>query len=311
MSRQEHLPSMTNAMILCAGLGTRLRPLTDELPKPLVWLGDAPLVAHVVERLAQGGVRRVVINTHHLASAFHDGRLAGLPLEVGFVHEPRILGTAGGLAGAAAVVGEGDVLVWNGDILADVDVGGLLEAHRLSGALATLAVAPRHPDEARVSEGTVGLGADGAVVRLRGERFGVEVRGADFLGVHVVGARLRVDLPAEGCLVGDVYLPALRAGGKLASFAVPGGFRDLGTVDAYLDENRRWLRLTHRSAYVGEGATVDTEVEVVGSVVGARASVRGRGVLRDVVVWPGAVACAPLEGAVVMTDGRIVRPSRG
>src|SRR5215475_3749531 len=100
------------AMILAAGLGTRLRPLTDELPKPLVPVGDRPAVAHVAARLAAAGVCEAVLNTHHLASAFTPERLAGLPIAVHPIHEPEILGTAGAVANAAALLGEGPVVVW-------------------------------------------------------------------------------------------------------------------------------------------------------------------------------------------------------
>ncbi|MDI1478788.1 sugar phosphate nucleotidyltransferase [Polyangium sp. y55x31] len=299
---------MTIAMILCAGLGTRLRPITDELPKPLVWVGDRPLLAHIAERLARGGVRRAVLNTHHLADRFDARILGALPLDASIVHEPKILGTAGGVAGAAAALGPGDVLVWNGDILAEVDVAALGAAHVKAagaGALATLAVAWRHPTEARVGEGTAGIGADGSVVRLRGERFGEEVRGADFVGVQIVGERARARLPAEGCLVGDVYLPAMREGARVASFAIDGGFSDLGTATTYLEENLRWIAA--HGSFVGRDVHVEPAVSVATSVLGDGVTVRGRGEVRDVVAWPGATFEAPLARAIVLGSGTIVR----
>lgn len=296
---------MTNAMILCAGLGTRLRPLTNELPKPLVWLGDRPALAHIIDRLARGGVDGVVINTHHLANKFERATLASMPLDVRVVHEPHIRGTAGGVAGAAKALGPGDVIVWNGDIVADVDITALrnsYEREATSGAIAALAVAPRHAK----GEGTVGLGEDGRVVRLRGEVFGEEAGSVDYVGVQMIGASLRARLPEEGCFMADVYLPALRRGERVATTAVATRFTDLGTVDAYLEENLRWLRDSGANAYVGPGAAVDTSVTVVGSIVGAGATVRGHGELRDVVVWPGATVTAPLARAVVMTNGDVV-----
>src|SRR5580692_7963755 len=138
-------------MILGAGLGTRLRPLTDELPKPLVPVGDGPAVAEIAARLAAAGLREAVLNAHHLAEAFTPARLAGIPLRVEVICEAEILGTAGGVANAAPLLAEGEVVVWNGDILAGVDVAALLEAHAALGAEATLCVAPR-----AAGEGTVG-----------------------------------------------------------------------------------------------------------------------------------------------------------
>ncbi|HVY45060.1 MAG TPA: sugar phosphate nucleotidyltransferase, partial [Minicystis sp.] len=154
---------MASGMILAAGLGTRLRPLTDELPKPLVPLGDRPMIAHAAARLAAAGVAPLAFNVHHLADAFASAALDGLGLVA--LREPRILGTAGGVANARRVLGPGEVVVWNGDLAADLDVGALLGAHVARGLAATLAVAPRPR-----GEGTVGLDAGGRVVRLRGER---------------------------------------------------------------------------------------------------------------------------------------------
>jgi mannose-1-phosphate guanylyltransferase len=290
------------AMILSAGLGTRLRPLTEELPKPLMWLGDRPVVAHIAGVLAGAGVRAAVLNTHHLGEAFRPEVLASLPLALEVIYEPEILGTAGGVKNAERALGPGDVVVWNGDIVAAIDVGAAVASHRKGGALATLVVAPR-----AAGEGTVGLGEGGEVVRLRGERFGIEVSGGDFVGVQVIGEALRRALPRQGCLVGDGYLPALRSGGRIGSVRLAQEWSDIGTAAAYLDANARWLKATNRSAYQGLGATVAQGVDVSGSVIGAGAVVEGEGALRGCVVWPGARARAPLERAVVTAGGRVAR----
>jgi mannose-1-phosphate guanylyltransferase len=289
------------AMILAAGLGTRLRPMTDELPKPLVWVGDRPVVAHIAERLAASGITEVAINTHHLADAFTPEILASLPVRLTVLHEREILGTAGGVANAGALLGEGDALTWNGDILADVDLAALVAAHRAAHAIATLAVAPRP-----VGEGNVGLDADGLVVRLRGERFGREVAGAYALGIQVIGRALRRALPAVGCMAEGGYLPALRAGELIASIVVAGPWDDIGTIDAYLAANARWLEQSGRAAYVGDGARVAPGIDVTGSVIGRGAEVSGAGPVRRSVIWPGARAEAPLDRAVVTTAGTIV-----
>jgi mannose-1-phosphate guanylyltransferase len=282
-------------MILAAGHGTRLRPLTDHLPKPLVPVGDRPAVAHITERLAAGGVREAVINTHHLAGAFTAERLAALPLALEVVHEPEILGTAGGIANAARLLGDGDVVVWNGDILADVDVARLLEAHVTSGAPATLAVAPR-PDR----KGTVGIGAGGRVVRLRSETYGEELMSGDFLGIQIIGPELRAALPTAGGLIEDAYQPALRRGELIGTFAAPGEWDDIGTITSYLAANARWLARRGLSSFTHPSARVAPGVEVEGSVIGREAQVAGEGAVRGSVVWPRAKAMAPLEGVVVV-----------
>jgi mannose-1-phosphate guanylyltransferase len=289
-------------MILAAGLGTRLRPLTDELPKPLLPVGDRPAVAHVARVLCEAGLGEAVINVHYLAAAFTREVLAAMPLALTVIHEPEILGTAGGVANAAPHLGDGDVVVWNGDILARVDVKALAAAHRAGDAVATLAVAPRGG-----GEGTVGIGAGGRVVRLRGERFGEEIESGDFLGIQIIGPALRATFPMPGCLIDDGYRPALRRGLTVGTFPVAGAWDDIGTVASYVAANMRWLARTGRASYVHETATVAPGVSVVGSVIGAGAVVGGEGSLRGCVVWPGAsitLTGAPLEAAVVTPSRR-------
>jgi mannose-1-phosphate guanylyltransferase len=280
-------------MVLAAGLGTRLRPLTDACAKPLVPVGDRPALAHVLDRLRAAGAARVVVNAHHRADDMRAFVLAQ-PGGVAVSEERDLLGTAGGLAHARALLGEGDVVVWNADILADVDLRALVEAHALGGAAATLVVQP-------LAEGTgsVGLDEDGRVVRLRQERFGAEASGGEFLGVHVLGATLRARLPGRGGLVEDVFVPALARGETLRAWLHGGPWHDVGTVATYLAANRAWLASRALASWVGPGARVAPGVTLDACVVGAGAVVEGSGALSACVVWPGARAVAPLQGAVV------------
>jgi mannose-1-phosphate guanylyltransferase len=289
--RPRYGDTMPSAFVLAAGLGTRLRPLSDHLPKPLVPVGDKPALAHVLEQARVVGP--VVVNAFHKADAI----LAfGTREAVDVVCEPSLLGTAGGLRHAASRLLAGPVLVWNADILTALDGSALLDAHIRSDALATLAVAPRP-----LGLGTVGLDAAGRVVRLRGERFGAESRGADFVGIHVVGPELREALPEVGCLVGDVYLPALRAGGTLGSFHHAAPFFDVGTMASYLDANLAWLDTAALSSWMAQDASVVGGAHVTRSIVGEGARVEAN--LEACVVWPGSVATSPERRAIVTPFG--------
>lgn len=288
-------------MVLAAGLGTRLRPLTESLPKPLVPIGDRSVLAHIAERLHQAGVTRLVANTHHRAEAFHGAALEGFPLSCELVHEPAILGTAGGVANARAALGQGDILVWNGDILADLDLVELVRRHRESGAVATLAAC----SEPR-AHGTLGLGPDGQLVRLRNERYGPESRAVDFVGIQVISPWLRERLPAAGCLVADAYQPALRAQMLVEVAEIVRSWRDVGSLSAYLRANVAWLADLGRGSWVGPEARIEPEVALSECVVGQGAQVSGRGELRRVVVWPHARVQAPLADAVVTGAGQVV-----
>src|ERR1700728_2022606 len=133
---------MVAALILAAGLGTRLAPLSSWRAKPLVPIGDRPAIAHIVERVRPVS-RVIVVNAYHRADDVEAyAKEAGLAVS----REEALLGTAGGLARAAGLLGGGDVLVWNGDMIGDLDVEALLAAHAghaSRGALATLAVRVR------------------------------------------------------------------------------------------------------------------------------------------------------------------------
>ncbi len=294
------------AMVLAAGLGTRLRPLTDFLPKPLVPIGDRPMLAHVARRLRDAACERLVVNAHHHAdkiAAFASTEKIEVSRE-----DDDLLGTAGGLAHAVRLLGdEGDVLVHNGDVLVEMDLRELTRAHGARNAAATLAIVRR----AR-GEGNVGIDAHDRVVRLRKETFSSgEISGGDFTGVHVVSSRTRATLPEKGCMVGDVYMPLLRKNaGKMSDLYVYDArdFVDVGSIDGYLCANMTWLG--DRASFVGRDASVSPRVVLDRVVVGANARVVGEGTLSRVVVWPDAIAHAPLANTVICSDASGVDGSR-
>jgi mannose-1-phosphate guanylyltransferase len=277
-------------MVLAAGLGTRLRPLTDDRAKALVPVGDRPALAHVLDRLRAAGISRAVVNAHHHVEQLRTFAIAQAGIDLALSAETDLLGTAGGIAHARGLLGEGDVLLWNADILADVDVPALLAAHRDA---ATLVVQPLER-----GQGSVGLDEAGRVVRLRNQSFAHEARGGQFLGIHVLGQALRARLPVRGGLIEDVYLPALARGEVLRAHLFGGAWHDVGTVESYLDANMAWLAARGLERWIGPGAHVTDGVVLDRAVVGEGASVTGHGALRRCVVWPGANAVAPREGGV-------------
>lgn len=280
-------------MILAAGFGSRLRPLTDELPKALLPVGDGPMLQRLCGRLRRAGFTGAVINTHHRAEAFRSV-FRSLHFNVEESFEPRILGTAGGIAAARERL-SCPLLVHNADIDCDLDFSGLLQ--RVSTGGICLAVVP-----AAVGQGSVGLGEQGRVVRLRGEVFGTELYGGDYLGVAALGADCLAELPAEGCLIGDYCLPRLRAGAAVSTMVYDTTWNDIGTLSAYFEVNLSWL-LQHQEragqSHVGPGAHVGAGVQLVDCIVGSDAEVEGNGRLERCVVWPGARARAGLRNAVV------------
>jgi mannose-1-phosphate guanylyltransferase len=308
-------------MVLCAGLGTRLRPLTLRVPKPAVPVCGVPLVSWTLGLLAGAGVTRAVVNVHHLpeemiAAAQAGARAAGLPLAVS--REPVIAGTGGALREARAhLAGADAVVVVNGDVLFDVDLGGVLAAHRASGALATMVLLPMPPGAAYA---TVDVDAGGAVRRIAG-RFGPGGDGLTpwhFSGVHVLSPALLAqvpDAPFECDVNRHVYPPLMGAGG-VRGHVVDGYWNDLGTPARYLEASRdvllgrvplgRFARAAPLSASrelaegvrVGPGATFGDGARLVAPCfVGAGAHVPAGAVVEDAVIWDG-TALAPGERVV-------------
>lgn len=129
-------------MIMAAGKGTRLRPLTDLMPKPLVPIANRPALHHILHLLKRHGFREVIMNLHHMPNAitgsFGDGSAVGM--DIRYSYEPELLGTAGGVKNNEDFLGGDTFLVVSGDALTDIDLTGLVAAHRRTGSLATIAV---------------------------------------------------------------------------------------------------------------------------------------------------------------------------
>ena len=203
------------AMVLCAGLGTRLRPFTERWPKPALPLLGQPLLRYHLAVLRAAGVTAVGINTHHLpdvmaATARAECERVGVALHV--VHEPVIQGTGGGIRGLRDFLADEDFLVFNGDILFPVDLRPVVEAHRASGAAATMVLLPMPENEKYAS---VDVDARGQVRRIAGYGPGGEaLTPLHFTGVHVMSPRVFDFMSPEGPedINRDVYVRMMEAG---------------------------------------------------------------------------------------------------
>jgi NDP-sugar pyrophosphorylase family protein len=282
--------SSPKSLILAAGLGTRLRPLTDHVPKPLSPLGDATPLALAVQAVRGAGVTEVVANAHYHAEA-----VAGAcrELGIGCSVEERLLGTAGGLTKARAMLGAGDVLVWNADVYAPaIDLPAFLAGRRGDATLLVREI----EDPTRSTN--IGWDEEGRVVRLRTQttRDGETHRG-EFLGIHVVGDSL--PMLAEGCLVGDVYLPSMSRGAELHVVCTKAPAHDIGTLKAYLEANIAWLAANERDSFIGEGASVSAAA--TGAIIGAGAKVSAP--VTHSVVWPNTIVREPVTNAIATPFG--------
>ena len=198
------------AMLLAAGHGERLRPLTDRVPKAMVEVGGKPLIAWHLERLAAAGCREAVINVSHLADKIVDaiGDGAHFGLRVGYSREPEPLETAGGIATALPLLGDAPFLLVNADIYCEVPFGPLL-THRLGGMLAHLVLVP-NPAHRPKGDFSLAGGRIGSAVSPRYTYAGVAVMSPQLLAPVKRGAKaplapLLYSAAAEERLSGEVF----------------------------------------------------------------------------------------------------------
>lgn len=281
-----------------AGLGTRLKPLTDLLPKPLVPLFHRPLIEWAMESCHAAGISDFAINTHHLPEKWemleeHWQVLGagikggnGLPskkatwnnLPLHLFHEPLLLETGGGVKNIEAWIGDESVLVHNGDIHSSLPLDRLIAAHETSGNPVTLALR---------SDGVAKhIALDGAraidIRNLLGRAEGTH----QFTGVYCFSPELLSLLPAgEKISVIPAFLELAKQGRLGAVVLDEGDWRDLGDPDAYLTAHSE-LDLAPK---IHPTSSIDPTAIIEHSVIGPGATIGASSVVKNSVVWPGAV----------------------
>jgi NDP-sugar pyrophosphorylase family protein len=312
------------AMLLCAGLSTRLGALGAERPKPMLPVCGIPILAYGIANLVAHGIRDIVINTHHLGELIQrelgDGRQYGARLQ--YLHEPVILGTGGGLKHALHLLdpdGRDEPFVsCNGKLIFDVDLTAVLAAYRAAGDILGMMVVKRVPDAKAWGAVDVRHDARGPYI--------VDIRGDGehmFCGVHVTRPSVMARLPdGESDSIGQGYLPWLRAGERLAAYEHTAGyFSEHSTPERYLESNRALLggvtlrnppgRLAgidptarlHPTATIVEPVKICAGARVAANVTIGPFTVIGEGAtiatsLANTVVWSGATVTAA-SGSII------------
>ena len=226
------------AFLLGAGLGTRLRPLTENCPKPLLPIGGKPMICHAMDALIALGIKRFIINTHHAAAVykekFPDGNYRGVPVTL--VHEPVLLDTGGGLKNIEKLLDADDrnLLVYNGDILAELDLSALIAEHLHSRALATLLLRTNEHGNVNFSEEE--QSKCGNVEDLRDRLGNAGTRRCGFTGIYCVSRKFFDELPSGKIeSVVEAFLRVIaRGSGEIRGIVDDTGtWRDLGTLEEY------------------------------------------------------------------------------
>ena len=325
------------AILLAGGSGTRLRPLTLSTPKPIVPLFDRPFLYHQVDLLRRvPGVDEVILSLNYqpdkIEAAVGDGTDAGLPVR--YLVEPEPRGTGGAVKFAESHL-EGTTFVFNGDILADLDLNAMLQRHRATNARATLFL---KPVEDPTRYGLVETDPDGLISRFVEKPDPSEVTCRTInAGVYLLEPDT-FDLipPGERRSIERGYFPALIDRGEtVAAYIEEGYWRDIGTPEAYLAAHRDILDGLCRSAclprgaserleptvadtatvdpganlngpcYVGPGATIRAGSEVgPHAVIGQGVLVKPEAEVRGSIAWPGTTIGigAMLDGAITGRD---------
>ncbi|HKZ77621.1 MAG TPA: NDP-sugar synthase [Pyrinomonadaceae bacterium] len=271
------------AMILSAGYGTRLWPLTEDRTKPAIPILGKPLVGYVAEYLASYGCTHVVVNLHHrpesVRAALGNGGKFGVTLQ--YVEEPTILGTSGALDNARALLEDGTFIVINGKIITDIDLSAAITTHRYSEAIATLVLLPNAARERFTIVETEG----GFVKGFAGMPEPLAESGKEplmFTGIQILEPAIFKYIPRNvfSHSTTDVYPRAIASGERIAAHVATGKWYELSTLQRYLDISLMLLAEKGRrfdagaGSVISPGATVDRAILWDGVTVGSGARVR-------------------------------------
>ena len=255
------------AIVLSAGYGTRLWPLTEDRTKPALPILGKPLVGYVAEYLAGYGIDEIVVNLHHrpdsVRRALGDGNRFGVKLH--YVEEPVILGTSGALDNTREFFERETFVVVNGKIITDIDLNAALETHRTMKALATLVLLPNIQRE-RFSVVETENGRVKRFGRMPVDEGPVPLM---FTGIHIMEPQILEYVP-RGVFsdsVTDVYPQAMANGEIIAAHVASGKWRELSTLKRYLDISVELLHEEGKSLVAGANAAVSPSATVTDSVL--------------------------------------------
>ena len=303
-----------NAIVLVGGFGTRMRPLTETVKKELLPLVDRPILDHTLDRLVAHGVHHVVMSSPYLEEAFHPFIQARRDEPtITWVTEERPLGTGGAIVHALDAIGDQPFFALNGDILTDLDLTAMMQAHRSGAAAVTIAL--QHVLDARAF-GLVERAADGRVTAFL-EKPEESVPGDVNAGTYIVEPAIlrRWTADREISIEREIFPAVIDAGSVVVGFSAEAYWLDLGTPEKYLQAHADVLDgkvrgLRYPSPWIASDASVDPAAHVGARVaVGPEARIGPDAVVEESVLLAGADvgAGARLEGTIVGPGAHVGR----
>ncbi|MGC8660111.1 MAG: sugar phosphate nucleotidyltransferase [Desulfomonilaceae bacterium] len=278
------------AMVLAAGHGVRLRPLTQERAKPAIPLVGKPLILRIVEKFRRLGVDAFRINLHTLPETVMGlfDLQAGENSDVSFSYEKEILGTAGGLKANQSFFTEDTFLTVNGDIFFEFDVSQILNFHKQRCPLATLALYPQtHPYQ----HTPIQIDPDFRIHSFVKARQLLQKNKPAFVftGVAILSNKIFELIPSDtfSDIVPDVYEPSLASGFEICGYPVKGYWNDLGAPSRYLATQRDILGCVHNSPFIFLDRTAINKSPKIGPYVsvGPRSIIEDGCEIQDSILW--------------------------
>jgi mannose-1-phosphate guanylyltransferase len=267
------------AMILAAGLGTRLRPLTNKKPKALMPVVNKPIIGWVIEYLKKHGIDRIVVNAHHhyrqVVDYLDGGRPFGMDIHVRV--EPEILGTGGGIKNTEDFWDDDPFIVINSDILTDINLSRAYESHKRLGGLVTLILHECEPYN-QIKIDNNGFVTDISTWSGQG-RFA-------FTGIHIMDPALLSRIPDRVFSdIIDCYRELIQSGTSVRSLLTTGHYwRDMGTVENYLQANRDLL--SEESFSIGPDCHIDNSTRLEEwAVIGEKTMLEENVEIRRSILW--------------------------
>jgi mannose-1-phosphate guanylyltransferase len=288
------------AMILAAGFGTRLRPLTEMKPKALMPVANKPILARNIEYLISHGITEVIVNAHHhhqqIVGYLRDESSFGLNIKVKV--EPEILGTGGGIKNTEDFWDKEPFFVINSDILTDINLAAVYEIHQTSGALVTLVLHDCEPyNQVQVDDGwnITDIAKGNMPGRLA------------FTGIHVINPELLSHIP-QGRFsdIIECYRELIRLGKPVRACLIKGHYwQDIGSIVSYLEANRDFAG---NSFVIGPGCSVDSSVKLMDwGVIGENSHLEKNVVVQRSVLWEGVTVNEGIKLVdAIVTSGRVV-----
>jgi mannose-1-phosphate guanylyltransferase / phosphomannomutase len=228
-------------MILAAGLGSRLRPLTTHLPKPLVPILNRPLLWYLIRQVRQAGIHEIAINLHYRGEQIRNwlGRGEDLGVEVIYSEEAELLGSAGGVQRLRHFFGNEPALIVHGDILFDVDLSAVIQYHLTRAALATIVL---HPAHHRYNYGKIRVNAHGHIAQFVDQQapwVSGPLIDTLFTGVQIIDPAVLDAIPTASvaALTTDLYPTLLSNPSQLSGYLMHGYWSDIGTPQRYWETN--------------------------------------------------------------------------